>query len=124
MFYFFFFLSRASDLLLACAWMHRVSGVCATVCEEGRWCSSRNHLSTLGCTAGGVTVCMCVYIYMCVCICVCCNVLHSRQGPVYKDIFPDLAFGLCHKHSRLLCSMCVCVCVYQSSKRKQAVKSV
>lgn len=89
-----FFLSQASGLLQDCAWMCRVRVVCATVCEGGRWCISRNHLSTLGFTAGGLTMCMCVceYIYVCVFY----YVLHSRQRPDYKDKSPDIASGLCH----------------------------
>lgn len=34
--------------------------------------------------------------------------------PVHKDISPDFAFGLCHKHSCLLRSVCGSLCVYVS----------
>lgn len=75
--------------------------VCGSVCEKGRWRSSRNHLPTLGCTAGGGPTCM--------------------RLPVHKDISPDFAFGLCHKHSCLLCSVCgsVCVCMYVSVEQEE-----
>lgn len=69
------------------------------VCEKGRWRSSRNHLPTLGCTAGGGPTCMSL--------------------PVHKDISPDFAFGLCHKHSCLLRSVCGSLCVYVSVEQEE-----
>lgn len=69
------------------------------VCEKGRWRSSRNHLPTLGCTAGGGPTC--------------------TSLPVHKDISPDFAFGLCHKHSCLLRSVCGSLCVYVSVKQEE-----
>lgn len=74
-------------------------GLKVCVCEKGRWRSSRNHLPTLGCTAGGGPTCMSL--------------------PVHKDISPDFAFGLCHKHSRLLRSVCGSLCVYVSVEQEE-----
>lgn len=64
--------------------MCRVRGVC--VCGKGRWYSSRSHLSTLGCTAGGGPVCA----HVCVCA------FTAGEDQRTRTSFQDLAFGLCH----------------------------
>lgn len=95
--------------ILACAWMRRVRGICATVCEERRWCSSRNHLSTLGCTAGGGTVCI-----VCVLSCPTQPTRTSLQGHLCKPCLWPVSLTL----TSALLPVCVYMCVHRSSKRK------
>lgn len=47
--------------------------------------------------------------------------------PVHKDISPDFAFGLCHKHSCLLrvwVSLCVCISRAGGSRQRREFKEL